>query len=88
MSETNLSPEQIAAHLQAALTEVRACLPGKERAVSVGAREFTAGDVLELCRQKKVLESAVESIKRFAETAGSRAIYNMAHDALERAKEK
>lgn len=45
--------ERIAGHLQVALTEVRACLPGKQRTVSVGAREFTADDVRALFKEMR-----------------------------------
>jgi hypothetical protein len=70
VEEKELSVEQIAGHLQAALTEVRACLPGKPRTVSVGGCEYTAGDVRGFLKRMKQAERACEIAYKWFDSHG------------------
>lgn len=70
MNEEGLSPEEIAGHLQAALSEVRACLPGKPRTVSVGAREFTAVDVRDVFKKLRYAEKRLDDLIRYLYSTG------------------
>jgi hypothetical protein len=92
MTDEQKECERIARHLQGALTEVIACLPGKVRTVSVGAREFDADDVRRLCQQKKIMESALEAVARvgnntYASEMHMHTARGLASDALRKAKE-
>lgn len=85
MENKELTPEQIAGHLQAALAEVRACLPGRERTVSVGACEYTADDVRGfLTRMKKAEFACAYGYGFFKNVSGA----ILADDEVHTAKQK